>query len=376
MTPRSPFVRALALLLLAALATAARAGAPFNSHEVGPDGRITFRMRDTGASKVELYLANLPGLLPLVKQDGVWQVTTPPMPPSVYWYNLVVNGVSQLDPENADVYPNYSFINSFVTVHGGTPQPWEERDVPRGVLHVHAYRSRLVRGLPGGQSRYIVYTPPGYDPASPKPYPVLYLLHGLGETEAAWSQEGRAHVILDNLIAERKAQPMVIVMPAGYGDMALLPMNWDAKIADNVRAFSHVLLEEVMPQVEAAYHVSRDRRDRAVAGLSMGGLESLATGLGHADQFAWIGSFSGSVDKLDLCAEGPPPKAAQARLRLLWFSMGTEEEPDGLAETRALAATYRSQGFPVTESYTPGMHTWLVWQASLVHFAPLLFREP
>ncbi len=376
MNPRSSLARALALLVLVALAPAARADAPFQSHEVGPDGRITFRMRDTGASKVELYLANLPGLLPFVKADGVWSVTTPPMPPSVYWYNFVVNGASQLDPQNADVYPNYSFINSFVTVHGQAPQPWEERDVPRGVLHAHAYLSRLVRGLPGGQSRFIVYTPPGYDPAAATPYPVLYLLHGLGETEAAWSQEGRAHVILDNLIADRKARPMVVVMPLGYGDMALLPMNWDAKIADNTRAFSRVLLEEIVPRVEAAYHVSRDREDRAVAGLSMGGLESLATGLGHADRFAWIGSFSGSVDKLEGSAEGPPPTAARARLRLLWFSMGTEEDASGLAETRALAAKFRSWGFPVGESYTPGMHTWLVWQASLAHFAPLLFQGP
>jgi len=356
--------------------------APFNSHEVHADGSVTFRFTDAGAAKVEVSVANLPDPLPLSKADGIWSVTTPPLDPSLYWYTFLVNGRSQLDPVNPEVYPNLSFLNSFVAVTGTGPLPWVERDVPHGVVHHHRYTSKLVKGLPGGHSDYLVYTPPGYDPKG-APYPVLYLLHGFGQTASNWTLEGRANVILDNLLSEGKARPMLIVMPFGYGDMDVLPFNWDAKIADNNRQFARVFTEEVMPAVASAYNVARDRRGRAIAGLSMGGLQSLEIGLNHPDLFAYVGAFSASAAEFHDTPFTAALTPRAADFRLLWFGCGTGEifkengkVDDNLVDNRKIEADLRSRGFQVEDVPLPGMHTWKVWHECLNRFAPLLFREP
>jgi enterochelin esterase-like enzyme len=374
---------ALHLCLLLACGTALAADpAPFNSREVHADGSVTFRLRDSGASKVEVYVANIPDNLPLVLKDGIWSVTTPPLDPSLYWYNFIVNGRAQLDPVNPEVYPNLSYLNSFVAVTGTGPLPWVERDVPHGTLHHHYYTSKLVKGLPGGHSDFLVYTPPGYDPSG-APYPVLYLLHGFGQTASNWTLEGHANVILDNLLSEGKARPMLVVMPFGYGDMAVLPGNWDAKIADNDRQFGRVLTEEVMPAVESAYHVEKDRGGRAVAGLSMGGLQSLEIGLNHPDLFAYVGGFSASAAEYHETAFAAALTPKSADLRLLWIGCGTQETyrqgdkvGDNLSDNRKLEEVLRSRGFTVEDVPLPGMHTWKVWHECLNRFAPLLFREP
>lgn len=371
----------LALLgaVVACAAALADDPAPFNSHQVNADLSVTFRLRDSGAEKVEVYVANLPKNLPLVKRDGVWSVTTPALAPSLYWYNFLVNGQSELDPANSQVYPNLGYLNSFVEVAGKDPLPWVERAVPHGTLHHHFYTSRLVKGLPGGRSDYMVYTPPGYDPAAATTYPVLYLLHGFGQTASSWTLEGRANVILDNLYSEGRARPMVVVMPLCYGDMAVLPDHWDRLIAENNRQFVDVLLQEVMPAVESSYHVARDRRGRAVAGLSMGGLQALIIGFNHPELFASVGGFSASASDYHetAFAAALTPKAAD--FRLLWMGCGTHEiDPDGdnLVDNRKLEATFRSRGFAPVDVSLPGMHTWLVWHECLNRFAPLLFREP
>ncbi len=379
--PHLPSALHLCLLLACASALAADP-VPFNSHEVHPDGSITFRFRDDGASKVEVTVANIPDNLPLVLKDGVWSVTTPPLTPSLYWYTFFVNGRAQLDPVNPETYPNFSFLNSFVAVTGTDPLPWVERDVPHGTVHHHYYTSKIVRGLPGGRSEYVVYTPPGYDPNG-APYPVLYLLHGFGQTAGSWSAEGRANVILDNLISEGKARPMLVVMPFGYGDMSVLPFNWDAKIAENNLQFGRVFTEEIMPAVESAYHVERDRRGRAIAGLSMGGLQSLEIGLNHPDLFAYVGGFSASAAEYHETAFAAALTPKSADYRLLWIGCGTQEifkegdkVGDNLVNNRKLEATLRSRGFAVEDVPLPGMHTWKVWHECLNRFAPLLFREP
>jgi enterochelin esterase family protein len=379
-------LRRLAALHLITLLSCGRAlaadPAPFNSREVHADGSVTFRLRDAGATKVEVTVANLPDPLPLAKADGIWSVTTPPLDPSLYWYSFVVNGHAQLDPVNPEVYPNLSFLNSFVAVTGKDPLPWVERDVPHGAVHHHYYTSKLVKGLPGGHSDFLVYTPPGYDPKG-VPYPVLYLLHGFGQTAANWTLEGRAHVILDNLLSEGRARPMLVVMPFGYGDMSVLPFNWDAKIAENDRQFGRVLTEEVMPAVESAYNVSRDRGSRAIAGLSMGGLQSLEIGLNHPDLFAYIGGFSASASEFHDTAFTAALTPKAAAYRLLWFGCGTGEifkdgdkVDDNLADNRKVEAALRARGFEVEDVPLPGMHTWKVWHECLNRFAPLLFRGP
>jgi enterochelin esterase family protein len=374
---------ALRLCLLVACGRALAAdAAPLNSREVHADGSITFRLRDPNAKKVEVHVANIPDNLPLALRDGTWSVTTPPLDPSLYWYNFIVDGRTQLDPVNPEVYPNLAYLNSFVAVTGKGPLPWVERDVPHGTVHHHFYTSKIVRGLPGGNSEFLVYTPPGYDPHA-APYPVLYLLHGYGETAASWTFEGHANAILDNLLSEGRARPMIVVMPFGYGDMSVLPNNWDAKIAENDRLFGRVLTEEVIPAVESTYHVSSDRRSRAIAGLSMGGLQSLEIGFNHPDLFAYVGGFSAAAAEYHDTpfAAALTPKSAD--YRLLWIGCGTQEiykegdkEADNLADNRKVEAMLRSRGFAVEEVPLPGMHTWKVWHECLNRFAPLLFREP
>jgi enterochelin esterase family protein len=264
-----------------------------------------------------------------------------------------------------------------LTVPGAAPQPWEDTNVPHGILHRHIYTTSTVLGLPDNQSGYFVYTPPGYDEKAKQPYPVLYLLHGWSDSDSGWSAVGRANLILDNLLAAGKIKPMVVVMPLGYGDLAFLRTHdvWDdpATIDHNTDLFTKALLTEVLPRVESEYHVSKDRNDRAITGLSMGGLESLEVGLTHTGQFAWIGAFSSAVHNLDYTKALASLDPKTANLRLLWIACGTEDNL--INPNRRLVDFLKTKDMPVTQIETPGLHTWLVWRDNLVHFAPLLFQK-
>ena len=178
-------------------------------------------------------------------------------------------------------------------LRGPASLPWEVTGVPRGAVHHHFYRS----GVVGDNRDFYVYTPPGYDLKAKRPYPVLYLLHGYSDDASGWTAVGRAHVILDNLIAQGKAKPMLVVMPLGYGAPEIVSRN-GPRLRDpglrqrNFDKFRDALLAEVIPEVEKSYRVAKDRGSRAIAGLSMGGAESLYTGLNALDRFAWVGAFS------------------------------------------------------------------------------------
>jgi enterochelin esterase family protein len=230
----------------------------------------------------------------------------------------------------------------------------------------------------GDNRDFFVYTPPGYDSRGKQAYPVLYLLHGYSDDGRAWTAVGRANVILDNLIAQGKAKPMIVVMPLGYGAPEVLAPNSgvfrDRAITQrNFDKFREALLAEVMPRVEAAYLVAKDRNSRAIAGLSMGGAESLLTGLNTLDKFAWIGAFSsgGISEEFDKEFPALDSKSAQ-QLRLLWIACGTD---DHLIEiNRKLRAWLASKGIPHADIETPGLHTWLVWRRNLTEFSSLLFR--
>lgn len=349
------------------------------THEVHSDGSITFRFKDRGASKVQLRLEGQPKPLDMQKSGAEdWSVTTPPVPPEIYGYSFDVDGQPRLDPKNPVITPNLVSRSNLVTVPGSSPQLWEATDVPHGILYHHFYTSKVVTGLDRGQSDYFVYTPAGYDPKASSPYPVLYLLHGFSDTPAAWTAVGQAHFILDNLIAQGKVKPMVVVMPMGYGDMNFVNRGFsawddDAAIDRNVSLFGKALLTEILPQVEANYSVSKDRKNRAITGLSMGGLESLIIGLHDTDQFAWIGGFSSAVKKLHYQEQFSDLDAKKADLRLLWIACGREE--DLITPNRKLVAWLRTKNMPVTAVETPGMHTWMVWRDNLIHFAPLLFHN-
>ena len=307
-------------------------------------------------------------------ENGVWTATVGPLPPDIYGYSFVSDGVPLIDPSNPLMKPN--LLNTQSAVHiPGPSLPWEINDVPHGRIHHHFYRSKLA----GEDRDFYVYTPPNYDPRGKQDYPVLYLLHGFSDGANGWSEVGRANMILDNLIAEGKAKPMIVVMTLGYGDMDVIRRGWDSwqdkdLASRNLSRFTDMLLTEVVPQIETAYLVKKDRESRAIAGLSMGGAESLLTGLNHLDTFAWVGAFSsGGIDLRDFSAEFPGLDAnAGKKLKLLWIACGTE---DGLIKiNRQFKAWLKDKGVPFTDIETPGMHTWMVWRRNLAALAPLLFR--
>lgn len=229
--------------------------------------------------------------------------------------------------------------------------------------------------MTGREADFYVYTPPGYDPTASTRYPVLYLLHGFSDDSSAWTAVGFANVILDNLVARRSAPPMLVVMPSGYGALEILTVTTrdDQVRLRNVDRFKDMLLNEVMPHVDRSYRVSASRGDRAIAGLSMGGFESLFVGLNHLDRFAWVGAFSsGTMEGFE--QRFPALTAATARdLRLLWIACGTA---DPLFEVnRRLRAWLTDRQVPHTDVDMPGGgHTWMVWRRNLAAFAPMLFR--
>jgi enterochelin esterase-like enzyme len=355
-----------------AVPNAATAPPPYTSPEIHTDDTVTLRLRAPNAQKVDLELE---GAVTHMQQDadGLWSVTTPVLAPEIYGYRFLVDGTPMLDPRNTDVRDNLLTLSSNLTIPGTPPEPWELQSIPHGIVEHHFYTSQVVLGLPNNQSDYFVYTPPGYNAKSRQTYPVLYLLHGYSDAADAWSTVGMANFIFDSLIASGKAKPMIVVMTLGYGNMAVLkPGRTPALNTQNIDLYQKALLTEVMPQIESTYHVSKKRTDRAIAGLSMGGHESLLVGLTHPELFAWIGTFSAGV-RADTLSQLPPLTPQKANLRLLWMACGVDDTL--LKPNQAAIAALKAEGLPVTAVETPGHHQWPVWRDNLIHFAPLLFQK-
>lgn len=363
------------LTVLAALSIAtASLAQPLVSPEVQSNGVVTFRLRAPNAKLVEIHGEAANGKMTRDDQ-GVWSFTTEPLEPDIYTYSFSVDGLRTIDLNNPLIKYNLLNTDSQVHVPGPASLAWEIADVPRGVVHRHFYKSAV-----GGDERdFYVYTPPGYDAASRKKYPVLYLLHGYSDDASAWVSVGCANVILDNLIARGQARPMIIVMPLGYGTMEIVKAGW-GRVRDqdlwrrNTDGFRDALLKEVMPQIEKNYRVKTDRESRAIAGLSMGGAESLATGLNGLDKFAWIGAFSSGGLGTNFDSQFPRlDEKANRRLRLLWIACGKQ---DGLfGANQKLSEWLDSKNVKHTWVESPGAHSFRVWRRYLAQFAPLLFEE-
>jgi|SRR5579864_1856560 len=362
-------------LLYAASSFAQAPPAQVVSPEVHEDNRVTFRLRAPNAKEVALALEGAVKDQPMQRDEqGVWSVTSEPLAPDFYGYSFVADGVRLIDPSNFLMKPNILSTQSLVHVPGPASLPWEIADVPHGQIHHHFYKS----GIVGDQRDFFVYTPPGYNPRANRTYPVLYLLHGFSDDASGWTAVGRAHVILDNVIAQGKAKAMIVVMPLGYGAPEILKLGFgafsNAELRDrNFAKFREALLTEVLPQVEAAYAVNRDRESRAIAGLSMGGSESLLTGLNTLNEFAWIGAFSSGELPEEFEKDFPGlDSQANKQLRLLWIACGTD---DLLIElNRNLRRWLASKGVRHVDIETPGAHTWMVWRRNLAAFTALLFR--
>jgi enterochelin esterase family protein len=388
MTRNPTTVRAGAVMLLAALAVAGlllsthavtqwlfpeppaldevpRLPSAVVSPEVRPDRTVAFRLYAPRADRV-LLVDETNGLhRDLVRDDrGVWSVTVGPLEPEVYRYLFHVDGVPTPDPNNAWVKPGRGAIQNLVEVPGDTPHA--QRPVPHGVLNIHRYESGALGGKPRG---LVVYTPPGYDRAPARRYPVLYLLHGTGDDETCWTNIGLAHRILDNLLADGRAVPMIVVMPDGHAADPTAGIR-----AVEMRAFGADLWGEIIPLVERTYRTLPGPEGRAIAGLSMGGGQAFAVAATRPDLFASVGLFSmarGNV--LDL-AERLNPSEANDRLTLFWVGCGRQDDvhyevSEGLHDELA------ARGIHHVWHPTDGGHNWVVWRKYLAEFVPLLFRS-
>lgn len=367
------------LLLLASAAAAGAQQPPVRSPDVHADRRVTVRLRAPNAHEVIFASDGVPPAPMVRDSSGVWSYTTAPLAPDIYTYTFRVDGVTIPDPQNPEMKPVFrmSLGQSLLHVPGPDSLSWEMRDVPHGAITEHFYTSDVI----GDRRNYHVYTPPNYDPRRAERYPVLYLLHGLSDDASGWVSAGRANVILDNLIAARRATPMVVVMTLGYGAPQILDgFYWGRQIdsalwRQNTTRFTDALLKEVIPQVERQYRVTTTRTGRAIAGLSMGGGQSLYAGLTNLDRFAYIGAFSSVTTLNGQAYESLYPAVNQginSRVRLLWIGVGREDFLH--AENVRLRDWLRSKNVVFEWVETPGGHTWMIWRCYLTDFLPRLFR--
>lgn len=351
------------------------------SPEVSEERKVTFRLFAPRAESVGLFATDIPGVgvaKPMEKgEEGIWAVTVGPIEPGAYRYRFTVDRVQVVDPQNPLTSESQANAWSLVYVPGADFM--DTKDVPHGAVAEVTYRSKSL----GRFRRMHVYTPPGYGLESRK-YPVLYLLHGAFDCDDSWSTVGRAGFILDNLIAAGKAQPMIVVMPAGHtgGPGALGPRGPGSTRDEFVQDFT----EDIVPYVEKNYPVIADREHRAIAGLSMGGAQALTIFLSDLRKFAYLGVFSSGV--FGIAGTRPPAEGpsweerykealedaeAKKGIALVWFATGSE---DFLVETsRATVALLKKHGFDVTYKESAGGHTWTNWREYLRDFAQLLFRE-
>lgn len=345
--------------------------APLPAPEVHPDRTVTFHLRAPDASKVELNLTPV-GLKPMIKgADGGWSVTIGPLEPEVHVYSFVVDGVRAVDMSNSAIAVGKGTHDSLIEVPGSPARFDERQDVPRGVLHIREYTSTVLKL----RRRVVVYVPPQYDSESNRRFPVLYLRHGAAGLEDTWSEVGRAGVIADNLVAQRKALPMIIVMPNGYANNL-----GDGASAEAVEATGKELMNEIIPMIEKNYRVLNGRESRAIAGLSMGGGQAFLTGLRNLDKFAWVAEFSsGNISDVDFqlgkAAPGflDDPASTNKRLRLLFLSCGTEDPRyQGQLD---LVDTLKKHNIRHQWYSTPGAHEWKVWRHSLAELLPRLFQR-
>ncbi len=340
---------------------------------VHSDLRVTFRIKAPSVQKVQLQPGgNDNGLgkgpFELVRsEDGTWSITTPPAVAGFHYYWFLIDGLAVIDPASR-TYFGWSKECSGVEVPDKGGDFYATKDVPHGDVRIHWYYSKTT----GAERRIFVYTPPGYDQNTTGRYPVLYLQHGAGEDESGWTNQGRAGFILDNLLAARSAKPMIVVMEQGYA-------NRPGSTRAQPGAFEDVVINDLIPTIDTTYRTLADREHRAMAGLSMGGGQTLQITLTHLDLFAWIGSFSSPLRAgLDLksvySGAFSDPDAFNRRVHLLWFGAGTAEGQmynsarslhDSLLKAGINNVFYESHGTS---------HEWLTWRRSLYEFAQRLFK--
>ena len=345
------------------------------SPDYNKDGSVTFRVQAANAQKVELECQMFDGTRPMEKGErGVWSLTVKPDQPDIYPYAFVIDGTKIADPNNMFIFPNEGFKYSLADVRGPEPDYQDLQKVPHGKVSYTWYKSNAV----GFDRPVCIYTPPGYDPADAKKYPVLYLIHGMTDTYETWFKVGKVNNILDNLIAEGKAEPMIVVMPYAnpYPEMMLrgITNRYDSM---DTKLTTKEFTESVVPFIEANYNVYTDAAHRAIAGFSLGGRQTLACGLGNPDMFNYVCAFAPAIFGPEISSNfenGTYAPAAELneKLDLLWLSCGTS---DFLYQSSLqLEKNLKDRGINHKTMYPGGGHTWMNCRDYITAVAQLLFK--
>jgi enterochelin esterase-like enzyme len=353
------------------------------SPEVHPDKRITFRYKAPLAKDVKLSAQFLQQPVSM-KQDtaGVWSVTVDPVKPDIYPYSFSVDGVTVMDPANVAFFPNERFKASLVDVPGDTPLIHALRDVPHGSVTYEYYSS-----VDGSTGSLVVYTPPGYDKNASQKYPVFYLISGTTDTEETFFKVGRTNFILDNLIAEAKAKPMIIVMPYGNPMARVAEQQGKPKPADimgrdsddakkRAKLFETDLVNHIIPYIDKSYRTINNRDHRAIGGFSRGGGQTLRTAFGNLDKFSWICCYSAYLSTPEMESDfkhiGDRAESTNQQLKLLWVSVGNE---DFLYKSTVEFMDYlKSKNVNFKSMITPGGHTWMNVKTYVAETTQLLFK--
>ncbi len=349
---------------------------PVVSPELDADRNVTFRIRAPKAAEVKVTGGDLPavgqGKAMAKGENDVWEIKLGPVDPGTYRYHFNVDGVAVVDPRNPKNSESNDTTWSLLYVPGS--EFMDTKDVPHGAVAEVTYWSSVLERF----RRFHAYTPPGYELGDGK-CPVFYLLHGASDSDDSWSSIGRAGFIMDNLIAAGKAKPMVVIMPHGHTS-ASRPRS------RNSGEFEREFMTDIIPHVEKRFRVHTDRANRAMAGLSMGGMQTLNIGIPNLEKFGYLGVYSSGIFGIagdrGRQPEGPSFEErhmailddAQKKegLKLFWFATGKD---DFLVETsRATVALFKKHHFDVTYKETNGGHTWINWREYLNEFAPMLFQ--
>jgi enterochelin esterase-like enzyme len=354
-------------------------------------GRVQVRIKAPEATKVRVNFWSGPKEDMTKQADGFWTITTPPLVPGLHYYTLVIDGAEVADPGSHAFFGGGKHASAVEVPEPGSDY-YSIQNVPHGQVREVWYDSKVT----GSWRHALVYLPPGYDEQPKTRYPVLYLQHGGGEDETGWVRQGRANFILDNLIAAGRCRPMIVVMAYGYArrsgapvaDLSGLPFDSPERrkaMVDMTAAFEADVTEALVPFVDKTFRTVADRGHRAMAGLSMGGMQTFQVTLQHLDLFSYIGGFSGAM-RLALGDQKLDPKTAYngvfadpvafaKKVRLLWLGVGTHEPERMRTGIRALHASLTEAGIQHVYVESPGTdHEWQTWRRNLQDFAPRLFR--
>ncbi|RRB07079.1 esterase [Larkinella rosea] len=353
------------------------------SPQVNADKTVTFRYLAPQAKEVRLSGQFLKAPVEMSKDaQGIWSVVTEPIKPDIYPYSFQVDGITVMDPANVAFFPNERFKASLVDVPGDSPLVHAMKNVPHGSINYEYYPS-----LEGTTGSLVVYTPPGYDQNPATKYPVFYLISGTTDTEETFFKVGKTNLILDNLIAEGKAKPMIIVMP--YGNIAARvaeqksgPKPADPTVRDGDDAvkrandFATDLVSRVIPYVEKNYRTLANRENRAIGGFSRGGGQTLRTAFSNLDKFAWVCSYSSYLSPAEMDRNFPQiggdAARTNTRLKLFWVSVGSD---DFLYKGTVEFMDYlKAKKVNFKSLITDGGHTWMNVKKYVAETTPLLFR--